>query len=287
MDLFDFLYEIWKAKFLFVTIVAGFLAAGIASVLVEPDLSAFRSVDSTEAPGGRDYAEQALYRIRLSDKDPLQREADELVRDLVGRAYPELGLVQLDDPLLSEFFTATTEETMYFENAAQSLLLAVDLGAHADDFIDYGQIRALAAPGTIDLSTDLHATLRAAADRQLAAAVERMEREKALIDEVLETMPVPLVVMPNDPRGASGGAWVDWAAERVFDGEMFRSDPATQAEGFVLVEVLPPSDWVTGLGRLSDLVKAVVISGMLGLIVAVLTIMFRIGIRRGRGAGTA
>ncbi|WP_306048636.1 hypothetical protein [Oceaniradius stylonematis] len=291
MDLFDFLYEIWKAKFLFAAIVGAFVAAGIASFLVEPDLSGFHRTDTTEAPGGRNYTEQALFRIQLSDKDPLQREADELVRDLISNAYPDLGLIQLDDDLLSEFFTGTTEKTMYFENASQSLLLAIDLGSvnpeDADDFIDYGQIRAMAAAGALDVSTGLHAALQTAAGRQLDAAVERSERERALIGQVIEQMPVPLVVMPNDPGGASGGAWVDWAAQRLFDNEMFHTDPAAQAEGFVLVRVLPPSDRVSGPGRLSDLVRAIVISGILGVIIAVLTVMFRIGIRRGRNAGSA
>jgi hypothetical protein len=291
MDLFDFLYEIWQAKLLFLTIVAVFLATGVASVLVEPDLSGLRRTDNTGAPGGRNYSEQALFRLQLSDKDPLQREPDELIRDLISHAYPDLGLVQLEDALLPEFFAATTGRTMYFEDAAQSLVLAVDLGnadpRDPDDFIGYGQIRAMATPGGLDVSNELYGAFQAAASRQLNAAFEQSERERAVIRQVIERIPVPLVVVPNDAGGASGGSWVDWAAKRVFAGEMFRSDPATRAEDFVLVRVLPPSERVSGFGRQSDLIRSIVVWGMLGIIIAVLAVMFRIGIRRGRGSESA
>lgn len=90
IDFFDFLYEIWQAKWLFLLIVLICTGIAAAGALLRNNYTTFKSVEQTTAQ----------FRLNLRHfSDPYQRNAGLLMGDLVGLLDPDgtFGL-QYTDP---------------------------------------------------------------------------------------------------------------------------------------------------------------------------------------------
>lgn len=239
MDVFDFLYELWRAKWLFLGVLATTVVVGLA-----PLLSAASAVDS-----GRFIAH---YQFTVgAGSDPLVRSTGNLVEDLVlyfdpGRA---LDLVEVG-------------RNPGGKQSPRMFVATVDPAGHRGTF-------------TVTATDGEPAFFRAVHDELQRAAVAQVDATRARVDRELELL--------QTVAREYGGGNTEFSASRAFAMLRFLDDLRLDAGEFRLV-VFEPFNTVAverEIGNL-DIAKRLVTFALLGCVLGVLAIMFRIAIRRKR-----
>lgn len=127
IDLFDFIYEVWRAKWLFLAIVAGALVLGFASAI--PRMIAG---DTFIAPVEMAKVE---FSLNLVD-DPLQRKFDQMIPDYLERltADASLQLSNAESAATGVTLTPYTYRVGYSEGANIGSLAVSAPGAPSEYF---------------------------------------------------------------------------------------------------------------------------------------------------------
>lgn len=247
IDFFDFLYEIWRAKWLFISIVVVALLLGAASLI--PRMMAGQPVS---AP--RDKA-KVQFRLDLR-ADPYLRSEKVIIADYLTR------LTSKQELMLSNEETASLGVTL----TQNTYRIGFSPGANIGAVI----INAAGAPE--GYFAQLHSAMEDAAREQLEDTKRSLTADLAAIQSIRQN------VSNGDSEALSG---------RVFKATRFLSEPDVQdgTMRFVWLEPLQVSADATVVT--SGVTARLLIAGIAGCIIAVLAVMFRIGIARGRARSSA
>lgn len=249
IDLFDFLYEVWVARWPFIGIVVGFVLLGVLSLAPQW----LRTPVSARAPAAQS---QIAFSVNVLD-DPLRRDPARIIADFFGRvsADGELGLSNAEG---SSMGLPPSDRTYRVSYSAVS---------------DSGVI-AIAAPGAEPGYFErVYSTFQRLCAQQGADLKARQERTLTVVDNILRTGRFQL----------AGGL-----ADREFLARSYLEMPAVQAGTFCLLNFrMQGARTLPAPSPSSGLTKRIVLSGLVGGMVAVFFVMFRIGIQRKKAKSAA
>ncbi|MBO6633379.1 MAG: hypothetical protein JJ911_09330 [Rhizobiaceae bacterium] len=249
MDLFDFLYEMWKSKWPFLGIVLLFAALGFASYL--PRLS------SAPAPVTEASTARVEFRLSLPD-DPRQRSSSEMISDFLVRlsAVEELNLSNAENAAIGATLTDRTYRVAYSPGSNLGVLTISAPDVEAGYF------------------EQVHTAMQQIAIKQVDDVKQQLARDLAVIVNIRERH--------NAGDSETISNWL-WVASRFLD------LPEVKSGNFRFVEVGPLRLDVSRTASSSlvpGLVRRLVIATLLGGVVGVIVVMFRVAIdRRKAGAG--
>lgn len=250
IDLFDFLYEVWVARWPVVGIVLGFLLLGLLSL-----------VPQMLAPSGPQPVpvaqSQILFSVNSLD-DPIGRDPAKIIADFLRRVADdsELGLSNVDGAAIGIPPSDRTYR-MSFNPASNTGVFTITAPGAEAGYFDrvFGTFQKLCVQQGADLKL-------------------RQQANLAIIEEIL--------------RDGVTQRLEDRLWDRAFLARRYLGLPDVQAGTLCLlpmsqrdVRVLPAA------GGRRALVKRVVIAGLVGGVIAIFFVMFRIAIARRRGVVAA
>lgn len=243
IDLFDFLYEIWVSRWAVLAILVLFLLLGALS-----SMSFWRGApDVVASVSGQS---RVAFSIDAVD-DPMRRSVSAILADFLSRveADGDLDLSSTDNVAAG---IARTERTYKVTYSPATNAGAMTITLPTADAGAFGKIDA---------------TLRRLCAQQGSDVKARQEKSLAVID---------------DMRKAGQAEAADRLASREFLARTYLALPEVQAGTFCLVKFgqMMPVQAVPGSGHGSGMTKRIVLAGLVGGVVAVFFVMFRIGIRR-------
>lgn len=242
IDFFDFLYELWRAKWLFISIVVVAVLLGAASLI--PRMMAGEPV----APP-RDKA-KVQFRLDLR-ADPYLRSGNAIIADYLTRL-------------------TSKRELMLSSEEAASLGIPLTRNTYRIGFspgANIGVMTVSAAGAPEGYFAELHSAMEDVAREQLEDTKRSLAADLAAIQSIRQN------VYDGDSETLS---------RRVFDATRFLSDPDVQDGTRRFIWLEPPEVFGDATVVASGVTARLLIAGMAGCIIAVLAVMFRIGIERGR-----
>lgn len=249
IDFFDFLYEVWVARWPFLGIVAVFLLLGVLSLLPQW----LKAPVSAPPPAARS---QIAFSVNSLD-DPLRRDPAKIVADFLGRvsADSELGLSSAENATVGLPSSDRTYRLTYSPASNNGVIAIAAPGAEPGYFERvYTAFQRLCAQQGADLKA-------------------RQEKNLAVIDNIIRA-----------GRSELAGR----LADREFLARRYLEMPEVQAGTFCLLNFRTQEvSTVPVPGPGGGVTKRIVLSGLVGGVVAVFFVMFRIGIRRKRARSAA
>lgn len=244
IDLFDFIYEVWRGKWIVLAIVAVALIAGVASI--GPRLI---SGEPVAAP-----IETAKVQFRLGDlnNDPAQRQSPQIISDFLTRLTEDgtLNLSNSESASIGIPLTPYTYRVGYSPGANIGVLTVTAPGAPRDYF------------------TRLYAAMQKAAEGQLTDLTRQLSSDLETIRQIKQTT-------------YTGDS--DVLARNIYIATRFLGFPSVRDGSWRLVrlEAMETSS-VAGASGGGGYSRRLLISLLAGLATAAVVIMFRIAIERRR-----
>jgi hypothetical protein len=251
IDFFDFLYEIWRAKWLFLAVA---LIVGLLTMA--PALLAGRAAPPAEPAQFRAFA--IGFSLNIAN-DPVQRKPAEIIADLVSRAMDD-GLPQII-------------------NIAPGSQPAEPVPAYWADHssaTNRGEIRVLVPAGQEDVFNQFHTALVAAAEEQVSDVRAQLERDAETVRTIVSQY---------------GVGDTDYLTRQLFIALRFPTLPGVRTGEFRFVElgeaerVEMIEQPAAAPGR--GLRRAFIIALLAGGIAGTFAVMVRIAIERKRERGAA
>jgi hypothetical protein len=248
IDLFDFLYELWKSKWLFLGVLVLFLVLGSLSLL--PQLRA----PSTPQPG----AAGAKIEFTLDlPNDPMQREPPQLIGDILKRLTKD-GSLRLSNAETAAIGVTLTDRTYRVTYSPGANIGVLTINAAGSE------------PGYFER---VYAAFQGACAEQVADLKRQQEDDLAIIAQIVR----------NEYSGES-----NTLANRIFLARRFLARPDVQAGTFCLVRPTQLETIAHVAERGSrGIARRILLAALVGAVAGVLLVMFRIAIARKRNTAAS
>lgn len=270
VDLFDFIYEIWRAKWLFLGVVFLTIGVGFAISLL------LNQRTETERVG-------VAIDFRLHGPDPLNRDRNALLDDLVrgvdkkfrfflSSQLESIGETERDSTIL------LSKRRTYIDSTRNITITAAFGHENA------GRLFIFAEKEEASLVHEIGNQLERSSQEQVVDTKRIVEREMASIRSAAKEMQQ---YIPLDASVIDDGDWRSWVVKRIIQADMFLWDPAVMSGDFRLVKLLdrPPGaaeEYSRTSNSDSASIRELVVLALLGGTIGVVAIMFRVAIRRSR-----
>lgn len=242
IDFFEFLYELWRAKWLFLGMVA--LCALVAALSILPRLL-------TPAKTAVVSAAQARIEFKVDvEADPLQRDAGSLIGNFLAHltADKALGLSNAETANVGIPVTDRTYRVSYSPSAGAGVLTVT---------------AADAEPGYFE---SVLAAMQKACAEQVTELKDDQTSDLQLIGQI----------MRDEYSGSS-----DSFAKRIFQARKFLARPDVQAGTFCLVTPVRLTNIGTLVEPIKrGVARRLILAILVGCIAGILAVMFRIAINR-------